>query len=272
MQLRVRARFLKPPSFPISSFQSSASVHDAGQPFGATMKLITTLIAATFSVLLAGQSHAQSTWGTQDTSFSWIGFDWKDVGLGGYSTGTDGWGVVGQGLDLGNLDPTLAGLTVSVNVSQTDDTPNSSWAASNGTTLSTARLGGVQLEFEFSQPVAFRRTPISAVAFGPGEIETYGSDSLDYMEVVGGGLNLVGGVSIDAIAPATVGVYDIYAEDYSTQYFSVTWDDDVGVALTQALHFEISAPTAAVPEPSSLFIAGSLVGGLFLRRRRKIQL
>ena len=157
-------------------------------PFGAKMKPIALFIAVVFSTLLVGQSHAQSSWGTQDTSINWIGFNWQDLGLGGYDTATDGWGTIGTNLDLGNLDSSLSGLTVSIAVGQTDSTTTTRWTASNGTTLSTARSGGTSIKFQFSGPVAFRRRPASAVAFGAGEIETYSSTSIDYMEQ---GLSLI---------------------------------------------------------------------------------
>ena len=238
-----------------------------------TMKYLITFIAFAFSILLAGQSYAQSSWGTQDTSINWTGFDWRDLGIGGYDTNSDGFGTVGTGLNLGNLDPGLQGLTVDVAVGRTDDSTNSRWITSNGTTLSSALSGGIQVRFSFSQPVAFRRRPLSTVAFGQGEIETYVSSSLDYIEQ-GGNLNLVAGNgavnSIDAIPPAGLGSFVVSAEDYDATFFAVTWDDDVGAALTQALHFEIGVPTtSAVPEPSSLILSASLFGGLLMRRRRK---
>ena len=233
------------------------------------MKIITTFIAVAFSIFLAGQSHAQSSWGTQDTSINWVGFDWRDLGVGGYDTNSDGFGTVGTNLNLGDLDPGLQGLTTDISVGRTDDTTNSRWTTSNGTTLSSALLGGIQIRFNFSQPVAFRRKPITTVAFGQGEIETYVSDSLDYIEQ-GGTLNLTPGASIDAIPNAGVGSFAISAEDYNTQFFSVTWDDDVGPALTQALHFEIGVPATAVPEPASLLVLSPFVGGLLLRRRRRL--
>ena len=176
------------------------SMHDATNRY-TTMKRITTFIAVAFSILLTSQAHAQSSLGTQDTSINWTGFDWRDLGIGGYNTNTDGFGTVGTGLNLGNLDPGLQGLTVDVAVRRTDDTPNSFWTTSNGTTLSSAALGGIQVGFSFSQPVAFRRTPISGVAFGQGEIETYTSSSLDYIEQ-SGNLNLTAN-SIDAIPPVS---------------------------------------------------------------------
>lgn len=80
------------------------------------MKFLSSFIVFAFSIFLVGQSHAQSSWGTQDTSINWIGFNWRDLGLGGYDTNTDGFGTVVTGLDLGNLDPTLQGLTVDVSV------------------------------------------------------------------------------------------------------------------------------------------------------------
>ena len=234
------------------------------------MKFLSSFIVFAFSIFLVGQSHAQSSWGTQDTSINWIGFNWRDLGLGGYDTNTDGFGTVVTGLDLGNLDPTLQGLTVDVSVGRTDNTTNSRWTTSNGTTLSTASLGGIQVRFSFAQPVAFRRTPLSAVSFGQGEIETYVSSSLDYIEQ-SGSLNLVPGVSIDAIPPAGVGTVSLSAEDSDSTFFAVTWDDDVGTALTQALHFEVGLPAnaSAVPEPASLLVLSPLACGLFLRRRRK---
>ena len=84
-----------------------------------------------------------------------------------------------------------------------------------------------------------------------------------------GNLNLVSGVSIDAIPPAGLGTVSLSVEDYNTTFFSVTWDDDVGTALTQALHFEIGGAVESVPEPSSLLFVGSAVCGLLMRRRRK---
>ena len=231
------------------------------------MKRITTFIAVAFSILLASQSHAQSSLGTQDTSINWTGFDWRDLGIGGYDTNSDGFGTVGTGLNLGNLNPGLQGLTVDVAVRRTDNTTNSRWIASNGTTLSSALSGGIEVGFSFSQPVAFRRTPISGVAFGQGEIETYVSSSLDYIEQ-SGNLNLTAN-SIDAIPPAGLGTVSLSVEDYDTTFFSVTWDDNVGAALTQALHFEIGIPdVSAVPEPASLLVVSPLVCGLLLRRRR----
>ena len=256
-------RFVFPNNRASSCFLFSLTSHSVQ-----AMKPFLTLVAVICSFFLTSNSQAQSSWGTQDTSINWVGFNWRDLGVGGFDTNSDGFGTVGSGLNLGAIDPDLAGLTVDVEVSRSDSSTNSRWIASNGTTLSSALSGGILLEFTFSGPVAFRRTPISAVAFGIGEIETYKSSSLDYMEQ-GGNFNLVDGVSIDAIAAGTSGSFDLSVEDYNTTFFSVNWDDDVGSALTQALHFEIGV---AVPEPVSGMVLSPLVCGIFLRRRRKQQL
>jgi hypothetical protein len=141
-----------------------------------------------FFVLLLGLStcnlaQAQSSWGTQNTAIVWNAFNWADLGVGGYDTNASGFGAVGTNLDLGLLDPSLVGITTNISVSKTDATANTSWSTSAGTELSTARFGGTRITFGFSQPVAFRRVTIPGlVAFGPGEVETYGSNSgIDFM-------------------------------------------------------------------------------------------
>ncbi len=210
--------------------------------------------------------HAQSDWGVQDLSISWLNLNWRDLGVGGFDTSTDGWGTVGSGLDLGLTDPSLAGITMDIEVLQLDtDNASTNWSSSAGTALSTALLGGVQLNFNFSAPVAFRRvSSAGSVAFGLGEIETYSSDSLDYMEQAGN-FNLVGGSSIDALVVSRIGRHFITAEDYNTTSFSVAWDDEVPAISTQALHFQLGT---AVPEPSSAVILFGLLAFATTRRRR----
>ena len=59
------------------SFSKSCLVlpkHDAVTGYK-TMKFLSSFIVFAFSIFLVGQSHAQSSWGTQDTSINWIGFN-----------------------------------------------------------------------------------------------------------------------------------------------------------------------------------------------------
>lgn len=229
---------------------------------------ITRSVPALVLVLFLSNSHpalGALDWGTQNTTIDWQTLVWQDIGAGGYDTNTSGFGSVVTNADLGSVHPSLAGILVDVSVAKTDATTNTRWSTSNGTALSTSALGGTLVTFNFSQPVAFRRVALAgSVAFGPGEIEVYTSDSLNYMSQ-DGDLNLVGGVSIDAIPPAGSGSAFITVEDYATTSFTVAWDDDVGAALTQATHFQIATAT---PEPSSLVLmfASSL---LFVRFRRE---
>ena len=234
------------------------------------MKKITYLFAVVVSVFglsICNVAQAQSSWGTQDTSINWNGFNWATLGVGGYDTNASGFGVVGTNLDLSLIDPTLLGITVDISVAKADTNANTRWRTSPGTDLSSALFGGTEIKFSFSQPVAFRRVSTAgAVAFGPGEIETYASNSgIDYL-AQGGTLNLVGPGSIDAISPTPGGSFFITAEDYSTTEFAVRWDDDEGVISNQAIHFQIGS--VAVPEPAAAGLIVILAMGLGIRRRR----
>ncbi|MBU2945544.1 Ig-like domain-containing protein [Zobellia uliginosa] len=181
--------------------------------------------------------------GTQDTSISWIDFQWNRIIGSTYWSGRSGsdneWGLIGT-FDLGNLNANLAGVMVTItSVSNEPDDARLYMGASSGSLLG----GHAGFILEFSEPVDIRREALAGVAFSTGEIETYLSNSqIDYINADTPANVLVttddgsGYASLEANGSG--GSSPIVAESYGTTYFYMDWDDNI-VPSTQQFRMEI---------------------------------
>ncbi|MDF4204971.1 Ig-like domain-containing protein [Maribacter sp. SA7] len=181
--------------------------------------------------------------GTEDTSISWIDFQWNRV-IGstywsGRSSGDNEWGLIGT-FDLGDLNANLAGVMVTItSISNEPDDARLYMGASSGSLLG----GHAGFILEFSEPVDIRREALSGVAFSTGEIETYLSNSqMHYVNADTPANVLVtpddgsGYASLEANGSG--GSSPIVAESYGTTYFYMDWDDNI-VPSTQQFRMEI---------------------------------
>lgn len=181
--------------------------------------------------------------GAQDTSISWIDFQWNKI-IGstywsGRGSGDNEWGLIGT-FDLGALSPNLAGITVTI--TSFSDEPSDArqyLGAASGSFLA----GHSGFTLHFSEPVDIRREATSGVAFSTGEIETYGSNSQMHY-VYGDTPANVLVTTDDGSGFASIEAYDsggssaILAESYGTTYFYMDWDDNI-VPSTQQFRIEI---------------------------------
>ncbi|WP_324028156.1 Ig-like domain-containing protein [Maribacter sp. BPC-D8] len=181
--------------------------------------------------------------GAQDTSISWIDFQWNSIIGNTYWSGRSGsdneWGLIGT-FDLGSLNVNLAGITVTItSVSNEPDDARLYMGAAAGSLLG----GHAGFILEFSEPVDIRREAIAGVAFSSGEIETYQSNSqMHYVNADTPASVLVttddgsGYASIEANGSG--GSSPILAESYGTTYFYMDWDDNI-TPSTQQFRMEI---------------------------------
>jgi len=177
--------------------------------------------------------------GVQDTAVNWIDFRFNTLIGGTYDTNTSGFGVIGT-FDLGNLSPSLAGITATLTLTTTEPGVSRVFLGAASGTFSN---GQAQLEITFSAPVDFRREQSAGVAFGGGEIEVHTSDVGIHFSSAGAGINHVpdtgaGVATFDAIGiPAAIA--PVFAETYGTTAYTFSWDDNEGLALTQNFRLEI---------------------------------
>ena len=105
------------------------------------------------------------------TTASGVPINLSGLGVSSYDSDYIGFGIVVENADLGTLDPSLAGITVTVSTSSSLPTTEArAWSSSLQPNPAVAR-GPVTWTFDFSQPV-FGTWTAANQTFGAGERTT----------------------------------------------------------------------------------------------------